>query len=284
MKFGVNLLLFGDVVDRRMVAKFAMIRDLGFDGVEVPVFDPGAVDVDLIRRFAENNSLDLTTSGALPPDADFYTTAARRKAARKYVRAAVQVAADLGASVLCGPLYKAVGDTDSSETLAVQRRETAKEFRPLADFAHAVGVTLAFEPLNRFETNFLNTTADAVRFAKSVKSPGAGLLLDTFHMHIEEKDTAAAIRQAGKAGMIAHFHAAENDRGTAGSGQVAWEVSAKALRGARYNKWVMLETFSQSNQAIRKAVSCWRPFYKSVNEFLTHGLPFVRKTFDPKHK
>jgi D-psicose/D-tagatose/L-ribulose 3-epimerase len=279
MKFGVNLLLFGDSVTPAIRKRFRQVKDMGFDGVEVPIFNPGAVDAEGIRASAEACGLAITTSGALPPGTRFYgKAAAPRKAAERYTRDSIRVVAELGASVICGPLYKAVGDADLSLPLDRQRRETAKAMRPLAAEAEAAGVVFAFEALNRFETNFLNTVEQGIAFCRALKSPAAGLLLDTFHMHIEEKDTAAAIRAAARAGVLAHFHASENDRGIAGSGQVRWPEVAGALRAARYNEWVVLESFNQANEAIKTAVSCWRPFYPSEKEFLRKGLGFVKKT------
>jgi len=283
MRFGVNLLLFGDAVDRRVTGKFGMLKEIGFDGVEVPVFDPDGVDVDLVRRQAERHGLAITASGSLPPGTCFYAGASKRKAAEKFLRSAIRVACELGAPLLCGPLYKPVGDTDRSVPPATQRKETARALKPLAQEAHEAGIVLALEPLNRFETDFLNTTEDAIKFCRSVRSKGVALLLDTFHMHIEEKDSAAAVRQAGEAGFLAHFHASENDRGVAGSGQVRWEEVARALRDRRYNGWIVLESFNQSNQAIRRAVSCWRPFYRSARQFTAEGLDFVRTTFGRGH-
>lgn len=276
MKFGANLLLFSDTVDDAVLAQFATLRELGFDGAEVPVFEPSSVPVDAIRRAAEQHGLQLTTSGALPPGTSLYGEGPELEAARGYVRAAVRVAATLGAPVVCGPLYKPVGDTDQSIPLDEQRTRVATVLKPLADEAAESGVTLALEPLNRFETNFLNITEDAVAFCKAVDSPGVGLLLDTFHMHIEEKDTAAAIRLAAQAGAMTHLHVAENDRGVAGTGQVHWQSVAAAVTDSGYDQWVVLESFNQSNQAIRRAVSCWRAFYPSEREFLEQGLRFAR--------
>lgn len=278
MRYGVNLLLFGDAPRPAVLRRFAMVRELGFDGVEVPVFDPGTLDADRVRAAAERAGLALTVSGALPPGTRFYGTDPKaRAAAHRYVEATIRATAALGAKVLCGPLYKAVGDTDLSVPLARQRTETAKALRPLAALAESLGVTLAFETLNRFETNFLNTVEQGIAFCDAVGGPAAGLLLDTFHTHIEEKDSAAAVRAAASAGRLAHFHAAENDRGTAGSGQVRWETILPALRGTGYDGWAVLESFNQRNQAIKTAVSCWRPFFRSEDEFLSKGLQFVRR-------
>lgn len=280
VRFSVNLLLFSDTVDAEVLDRFGLIGELGFDGVEVPIFNPASVDVDAIRRRAEDCGLALTGSGALPPGTKFYgEDPAPREAAACYFRDAVRVVSDLGAGLICGPLYKPVGDSDESAPLAQQREETAKRMAPLAAEAGEKGVALAFEPLNRFETNLLNTTDQGVDFCRRVGGEAAGLLLDTFHMHIEEKDSAAAVGRAGEAGFFTHFHASENDRGVAGSGQVAWDEVAAALAATGYDGWVVLESFSQSNTAIRTAVSCWRPFYSSPEEFMREGLAFVRRTF-----
>jgi D-psicose/D-tagatose/L-ribulose 3-epimerase len=278
--FGVNLLLLGDHVTPAILRQFAAIRAAGFDSVEVPVFDPAAVAAGRIRATAERHGLRVTMSGALPPGTRFYgrDTAARARAAA-YVRDCIRVAHALGAPVICGPLYKAVGDTDASLPLAAQRAQTAKAFAPLAREADAAGVTFAFEPLNRFETNFMNTVAQGIAFCRQVGSPRAQLLLDTFHMHIKEKDAAAAIGAAARAGVLAHFHASENDRGIAGTGQVQWHTVAAALRRAHYRGHIVLESFAQTNQAIRTAVSCWRPFYPSASRFMRDGLRFARTLF-----
>ena len=279
MKLGVNLLLFGDSPTPAVLRRFPALREMGFDGVEVPIFQPDTLDTDRVRSAAERAGLALSTSGALPPGTRFYGSDRKaRAAAAKYLKSTIRAAAALGSDVLCGPLYKAVGDCDQSLPLARQRRENAQALREeILPLAEELGVTLAFEPLNRFETNLLNTADQGIAFCAAAKSPRAGLLLDTFHMHIEEKDTPAAIRAADRAGVLAHFHAAENDRGVAGSGQVHWDAVFKALRAVKYDGWVLLESFNQDNQAIKTAVSCWRPFFASEREFLKQGLAFVKR-------
>jgi D-psicose/D-tagatose/L-ribulose 3-epimerase len=280
MRFGVNLMLFGDDVDRSVLERLGQIADIGFDGVEVPVFRPELIDTHAIRRAAGEHGLELTASSSLPAGTRLYGSGpAARKAAENHVLRAIAVAAELGSPVLAGPLYKAVGDVDDEVPLPQQRRRVAEALAPLAEAADECGVTIALEPLNRFETNFLNTVEDALGFAQSVGGAGVGLLLDTFHMHIEESDSGAAICRAAAAGLLTHFHASENDRGIAGSGQVQWRRIAAALAGEAYDRWVVLETFNQDNQAIRRAVSCWRPFYPDEEEFMRQGLSFMHDLF-----
>ncbi|NLF40592.1 sugar phosphate isomerase/epimerase [bacterium] len=284
MLFGVNLLLLGDSVDRRVMRWFPRLKEMGFDGVEVPVFNPDAVPADEIRAQAAKAGLLLTASGALPPGTRFYgKAAAPRRAAEKYIRGCIKAVAALGAPVVCGPLYKAVGDVDQSLPLEQQRRETAKALKQLMPLAEEADVTLAFEPLNRFETNFMNTVAQGIAFCRATGSRKAGLLLDTFHMHIEEKDSAAAFRAAAAAGVLAHVHLSENDRGIAGTGQVHWREVGAAIKASRYSRWCVLESFNQENQAIKTAVSCWRPFFPSEKRFAAEGLAFVRKLLSDAH-
>ena len=286
MLFGLNLLLFGDTVDREMLRTwFGRVKEIGFDGVEVPIFDAGSLNTDMIRGFAERYELQLTASGAMPKGARFYgNDTSRREVAERYLREGIRAASELGAPVFCGPFYKALGDVGGHVPVEEQRARTADALRPLAEFAWQEGVRLAIEPLNRFETDFLNTALDGIGFVRAIGSPGAGLLLDTFHMHIEEKDSARAIESAGEADALVHFHASENDRGMPGSGQVCWQEVSDALEEADYDHWVVLETFNQENRAIRRAVSCWRPFYESEEAFMRDGLAFVKDQFDPAQR
>jgi len=279
MLFGLNLQLFGGTADKKMLGEFGRIREIGFDGVEVPVHDPSTFNVDAVRKAAEKYQLRLTACGSPPKGSSFYSAAAApRKRAERYFSDAVRVVADLGATVFSGPFFKPVGDFDQSIPLREQRQKTAVAMKGIAQHCAASGIQLAFEPLNRFETNFLNTIEDSIAFVKKL-GHGAGLLLDTFHMHIEEKDTPSAIRQAMAAGVLLHFHASENDRGIPGTGQVHWSQIASALLGAGYSSWVVLESFSQTIEEIKRAVSCWRPFFSSAEAYMRDGLRFVKSEF-----
>ena len=145
----------------------------------------------------------------------------------------------------------------------------------MSSAASGVGVQLAFEPLNRFETFFLNTAADGVRLAQAVDSSAFGLLLDTFHMHIEEKSTPEAIRHA--AGHIVHFHASENDRGIAGTGQVAWAEVFAALDDAGYAGWVTVESFNAVIAELAGATCVWRPLAESPEMLARESLAYLRQ-------
>lgn len=277
MKFGVNLLLLNGLIGNEEIALFPLIKTLGFDVIEVPVFDPDAMNLRKIRDVAVDNGLAVSVSGALANGTRLYgEDRAFIKKAQSYLYTIIEAAVALGSPLICGPLFKCVGDMDQSLALEEQRLQVAKNLKPVAMKAEAAGVVLAYEPLNRFETNLINTVDQGIAFCEAQESTAAQLLLDTFHMHIEEKNTPDALIRAVDAGRLAHFHASESDRGVAGSGQVHWDEVGASLIKNGYDGMVVLESFSMKVEEIRTAVSCWRPFYDSPESFMRDGLQFVK--------
>jgi D-psicose/D-tagatose/L-ribulose 3-epimerase len=132
------------------------------------------------------------------------------------------------------------------------------------------------EPLNRFETDFINTCDQALKMINDVKSPALKLHLDTFHMNIEEKDQPAAIRKAGK--HLAHFHACGSDRGTPGNDHIDWPGIAKALKAVQYEGDVVIESFTQDVKVIARAAAIWRQIEPSREEIATKGVRFLKRT------
>jgi D-psicose/D-tagatose/L-ribulose 3-epimerase len=186
------------------------------------------------------------------------------------------MAARAGARTLAGPIYSAVGKTwpmDASERATTVRR-LVENLRPVADYAAERGVTLALEPLNRFETSFINTAEQVMEVVDRVASPALGVLLDTFHMNIEEHDPAAAIRLCS--GHLAHFHACGCDRGAPGSDQIPWPKIVAALRDTEYEGPLVIESFTIENQAIARAAAIWRPLAPTQDAIAADGLRFLK--------
>jgi D-psicose/D-tagatose/L-ribulose 3-epimerase len=181
--------------------------------------------------------------------------------------------------VVGGPAYGAVGKTPAADPAARQRERdlAAAELRPLAAYAGQRGVRLALEPLNRFETDLINVVDQGLALVEAVGSPYLGLHLDTFHMHLEERDSAAAIRRAGD--RLFHFHACENDRGVPGRGQVEWGAVADALFDIEYDGAVVIESFTPEVKSIARAVCIWRDLAGSQDELAREGLTFLRGLF-----
>jgi D-psicose/D-tagatose/L-ribulose 3-epimerase len=153
-------------------------------------------------------------------------------------------------------------------------KRSVDHLRRVAEYASGARVVLAEEVVNRFEIYHLNILDQGIRFVDEVGHPNCRIHLDTFHAHIEEKDTAAAIRRAGS--RIAHVHISENDRGVPGTGSVAWDANFDALRDIGYDGWLTVEAFGNFLPNLAAATKIWRPLFASEEQLATEALAFLR--------
>lgn len=254
---------------------------MGFDIIEICIEDPATIDVSRINEALKENDLKATICGAFGPARDASSDDRNIRAnAVKYLEACIDAARGLGAPFVAGPMYSAVGKTRllSPDERAKQWSLAVETLKPVADYAGQRGVQLAIEPLNRFETDFINTVEQGLDLVGRVGATNVGLLVDTFHMNIEEKDIPAAIRKAGS--KVFHFHSCENDRGTPGAGHVEWKEVVSALREINYQGPVVIEAFTTEITEIARAVSLWRPLAPSQDSLAQEGLRFLQKIFN----
>jgi D-psicose/D-tagatose/L-ribulose 3-epimerase len=254
------------------------VKAMGFDLLELGVENPGDWDPARVSEILAANGLSASLCVAMGEDRDL-TDPELVSSTQDYVRYCIDAAATIGANVVAGPLYTPVGKTwqmDDAERAATIDR-LVEGLKPLADYAGEHDVRLAVEPLNRFETSFLNTAEQTMEVVDRVDSASVGILLDTFHMNIEEKDQAAAIRRAGD--KLAHFHACGNDRGAPGADHIAWEAITAALRETGYDGAVVIESFTPDNQTIARAAAIWRPLSETQDALATKGLAFLSRAF-----
>jgi len=265
--------------DERLAALAPRIKGWGFDLIELPVENPGDWDPARTAELLDGLGLGATVCAAMGPGRDL-TTGDRETvtSTQDYLRYLVDAAATLGGTVVAGPIYAPVGRTgrlDDRERAEMVDRVVAN-LRPVAEHAAEGGVRLGLEPLNRFETNLVNTAAQAIEIVDRVDHPACGILLDTFHMNIEEKRLPAAIRAVGP--RLAHVHAGGVDRGTPGADHTDWPGIAAALAAIDYAGPVVIESFTAENETIATAASIWRPLADSQDAIAVEGLAFLRRT------
>ncbi len=279
MKFGINTLLYAvTFTDTHVKELFGKFKEIGFDGVEISLEKKG--DIDYKKTLSELKKYELKCSslcGLFGADRDLRGPEKEYiENSLSYIRDLVQAAVELETDLITGPMYSAVGraNLENEETKKVQWATVVENLSKAADYAAKYGVNLAIEPLNRFETDFLNICADAIRLIKDVGAKNLKMHLDSFHMNIEEKNSEMAILDAGE--LLYMFHASENDRGSPGTGQVPWKPIADALRKINYNKWVVIESFTPENKVIAKAASIWRQTEPSAMALAQKGLKFLK--------
>jgi D-psicose/D-tagatose/L-ribulose 3-epimerase len=274
VRVGVNLMAWSGQVD---VALFPRIKELGYDGVELPLLAPETLDPGLVRRALADAGLSATASSALPPKASLLDPA-RRLRAVNWIDNALACAAACGATVLCGPFCAPVGELPGRGPTPPEFDSCAVGLRELSQRAEDRGVTLALEVLNRFETYFMNTVDDAVRLLDAVDSRSVGVHLDTFHMNLEEKGIPDALRRAGR--HLAHVHFSENDRGVVGTGHVDWTGVRAALDDLGYlssDRWIVAETFAGGVPEIAAATAIWRPLVPDPWTYAAESLRFTKQ-------
>ncbi len=277
MKIGVNTFVWVSPFNTDAIDLVYKVKDFGFDVFEMACEEPEGIDVGAVKAALDETGLGAIVCGVFGPGRDLSSdNAGVRETTKTYVRWMIDTAQTLGAPVVCGPAYSSVGKArllPPAERDA-ERRRAADGLRELGDYAGERGVKLALEPLNRFEVDMMNTVAQGLALLDEVNSPAIGLHLDTFHMHIEEKNTEQAIRRAG--GKLYHFHACENDRGIPGTGQVDWEGVARGLAAIHYDGVVAIEAFTPALEAIARAVCLWRPLAPDQDTLARQGLAFLR--------
>ena len=279
MRLGINTFLFTSPFTNESTKLFPKFKKWGFQTVEIPVEDPSHIDPAHVRRELDKHGLACgSVCACMGPGRDFRGTAEEQKTAMVYCKALIDQMVVMGCPSLIGPVYSVVGKADAVEP-AQQKQEWAlvvKNLKELSRYAEQKGVQICVEPLNRFETDFLNTVEQALKLVKDVGSKALKIHLDTFHMNIEQKNQGDAIRKAGK--LLAHFHACGSDRGTPGNDHIDWKSINKALKDIKYKGDVVIESFTTDVKVIARAAAIWRRIEPTRDEIAVDGIKFLKKT------
>jgi D-psicose/D-tagatose/L-ribulose 3-epimerase len=276
MRYGANTLIWAESFGPAQFSILPRVKSAGLDGVEIPIFHPAGLQAAGIRRELERMELACTACTVMPNGLSLADADSRiRDRARTHVRDCIHAAAEAGVTLLAGPIYTPVGFFTEHRRTADEWQRTVDSWRELAPVVEAAGLQIALEPLNRFETYFLNTVDDAAALCDAIDSPRVGILIDTFHANIEEKSIGAALHRAGR--HLKHLHACENDRGTPGTGNVNWPEFFTAVRSLGYDNWLTIESFGFSLGEIAAAASIWRDLAPTPETIAFEGVKFLRR-------
>lgn len=277
MKFGIHAGLWMKAWTDDPAPIFATAAEIGYDGVELSLLGIGLDRADEIRAQAQSCGLELTCSTGLGPDADPTSDdPAVRDNAVAVLSEAIQVTARLGSKGLAGVVAAPWGVFDPANKTARAAR-SAQTLARLDDVLRAEGVTLGIEALNRFESDLTSTAAETCAIARACGSDHIGVLLDSFHMNIEEKDPPAALRAAGD--TLVHYHVSDNDRGRPGSGRYDFQADARALAEIGYDKWVTAEMFVMAGYASSRDLNIWRDIEPDPIVAAVETLAYLREVF-----
>jgi len=267
----MNLLLWGTQVDESLFPTLDLIQEIGFEGVEVPIFNPDPKvweswrkKLDALGLHRECDTFCGAETNLLSPDA------AIRNHALAYLKNCVDCAAVLGATKLMGPYQGALGVFTGQAATSDEWKRSIDGIGELAEYAQKQGITLGLEYLNRFELLVTSCTDELIRFVDEVNHPHCKIMFDTFHANIEEKNIGEAIKKAGD--RICFVQLSENDRSTPGKGNVDWHGVFGALQDIHYDGWLSIEAFGPK----LPAANIWRKMYESEEQLMRDGLAFLK--------
>jgi D-psicose/D-tagatose/L-ribulose 3-epimerase len=283
VKIGMNLLLWTGHVTEEHVPVLRALKQTGFDGVEVPVFDTSdEAHYRWLGGVLDDIGLERTMVAIIPDEAHSPIShdAAARQGAVDHLRRVIECSTALGGTVLAGPWFQPLGVFTGEKPSEAELDRCAEVHRQVLPVMKSAGITAGLEPLNRFEAHLLNTCEQAIAYAERVGTGGIGILYDTFHAHIEEKDPVAALVALHASGNLSHVHISENDRGTPGRGHAKIRETIAALKALGYEGWLTIEAFGRGVPDLAAATRVWRDFFGSEEEVYTEGYGLIRDTWD----
>jgi D-psicose/D-tagatose/L-ribulose 3-epimerase len=251
------------------------VKELGFDGIEIPLMELEKVDPAAIRERAEAAGVAVVTSVAVDESTDPTGDSADvRAAARDFLVRCVDATADMGATVFTGVTYSAIGRRIERRPEQRDWDRSAEVLAEVARHAATRGVTVGIEPVNRYESFLVNTAEQALELRDRIAEPNVGVHLDAYHMNIEEEEFGAPVARAAHA--LVHFHMSESHRGIPGRGTVDWGAIVGALVQSGYSGWVGLESFAEVSEAMRGATCIWRDLAPSSDVLVAEGLAYLK--------
>ncbi len=279
--FGVSTWLWESPFNTESIRLFPKIKKMGFNAVEIPIEDPALIDGLVVKQALENNGLIAFVCGAFGPTKDLtHEDSSVHQNCFNYIQRCFELCNLWESKFLAGPMYSAVG---KARMLSKEQRNrewnlAVRNIQKVCAMAQENGLSIALEPLNRFESDLINTVEDVMRLIADVNHPSAKVLVDSFHMTIEERNIAEAIKTVGN--KLIHVQVSENHRGIPGTGLTPWTDFATALQVIDYKGAIVIESFTPEIKELAAAVCIWKNLAASQDEFAAKGIKFLRKTFN----
>lgn len=277
IKFGVSTWLWTSPFTTESVSLFPKIKSMGFDVVEIPIEDTEVIDITKVKNALRENQLEAIVCGAFGPTRDLTNDdQLYRDNAIHYITRCFDFCNGWDAKFLAGPMYSAVGKARmvSAEQRKIEWDRAVTNLHHVSRLAHSRQLSIALEPLNRFESDMINTAADVARLVKDINHPAAKIMLDGFHMAIEEQNLETAIALVGD--KLIHVQVSENHRGTPGTGQTPWQSFKKGLEKVNYKGVVSIESFTPEIKELAGAVCIWKNLAPTQDGFAKDGLKFLK--------
>ena len=287
MKYGVYFAYWESSWDVNFEKYVHKVKKLGFDILEVAAL--GLVNLpdeklERLKQLAEQHNVILTAGIGLPKEYDVSSSDATvRRNGIAFMKKVMDAMYQAGIDRVGGTVYSYwPADYSHPFDKPTARKYSMESVKELAEYARQYDITLLIETLNRFEQFLLNDAEEAVSYVKEVDEPNVKVMLDTFHMNIEEDNIADAIRYTGD--HLGHLHIGEANRKVPGKGSMPWKEIGQALKDIHYDGYVVMEPFVKTGGQVGHDIKVWRDLSGNATEEqldreLAESLVFVKKEF-----
>jgi len=281
MQFGINTVLWTYPFSSKDNVLLKKIKGLGYSTVELTIKNLGDKNIDAIREGLAANNLNCVicaipghTESILSPDENI------QEKGIQFIKDLIDLCKRLGSSMLVGPIYSTGIYPEHSNPANKKKAwdRCIKNLKNIGQYAFDKGVKIAVEPLNRYESSFLNIAEDSVKLIEEVGNKNIGILLDVYHMNIEEKNLKHSIVKTGN--HLLHMHVPEHDRGTPGTGHTDWKSIAEALKTISFSGCLVVESLNPGiGYELAAGGNIWRKYDYNQQETATISLRFLKDNF-----
>lgn len=272
-RFGVASLIWTEDFTVKDLPLIQKAKALGFEVLDINVAHPEKFPTEAVKEKVKEVGIEVVTTIGLPTNSNLIDPNPEiRRNGIETLKKLVDINVDIGSSILGGVNYAAWGYLTGKPRTEDEWGWSVESMHELALYAKSRSdMIIAVEPVNRFETHFLNVAQDAVKYCKDVGTGNLKVLLDSFHMIREEQNFTEAVEICGKE-YLGYVHACENNRGIPGTGLVPWEELFAALRKIGYNGPLVIESFDPSFVELNRLCAIWRKFAETGEELALEGL------------
>ena len=275
MKYAAHSLMWTPEFGEKDLGLFDRLKEMGFDGIEIHLNHPETLPKEKIKKKMNETGMKCTFTATLDKEHNLISPEKEiREAGIEFLKERIDVASELESDVLAGVIYAAWGEFTGKMRTPEEWNYSKEYLLKAADYAKQKGVVLALEPVNRYETYFLNTVEDTRKLVEEINHPNVKIHPDTYHLNIEEESFYGAIKSAGE--YLYHIHLCENNRGIPGTGHVAWDDVFKALRELKYDRWAIVESFVPAIEEIARMTAIWRKLAPSADVIAEEGLKLFK--------
>lgn len=275
MKYAAHSMMWTATFTEKDLGLFDRLKRMGFDGLEIFLNHPESLPMEKIKEKMNETGMECTLSVGLGKEQNLISPdKGARNAGVAFLKEGVDVACELGSDVISGVIYAAWGEFTGKMRTEDEWNYSKECLLKVAEYAEGKDVVLALEPVNRFETYFLNTIEDTRKMVEEINHPNIRIHADTFHMNIEEESFYGAIKTAGE--YLYHVHLCENNRGIPGTGHIPWDDVFRALRELNYDRWAVVESFVPAVEEVARMTAIWRQLAPSADVMAEEGLKLYR--------